>query len=98
MKIAQDQEYEGGDWWSWSVWIEAHPVELEKIEKVVWRLHPTFPEPVREVSNRKEKFRLETGGWGTFRVRAEVVMKGGAKAALSHDLKLQYPGGRPATG
>ena len=29
MKIAQDYVYEGEDYWTWSVWIDATPQELE---------------------------------------------------------------------
>lgn len=95
MKIAQDQHYEGDDWWKWSVWIDASATELDQVEKVVWRLHPTFPKPVRELTNRGEKFRLETGGWGTFRVVANVVTKDGKKETLHHELELCYPDGKP---
>jgi peptidoglycan hydrolase-like protein with peptidoglycan-binding domain len=90
MKIAQDQHYEGDDWWKWSIWIDAPADELAQIDKVVWHLHPTFPEPVRTTRNRDDKFRLETSGWGTFTVRAEV-WKGGEPIALKHELKLDYP-------
>jgi len=96
MRIAQDQRYHGEDWWQWSVWVEAPLSELERVEKVIWRLHPTFPDPVRERRNRAEKFRLETAGWGTFRVRAEVVMKDGSTEKLQHELELHYPDGTPA--
>lgn len=95
MKIAQDQHYVGKDWWDWSVWIDAPAAELERIQKVVWRLHPTFVEPVREVTTRANGFRLQTSGWGTFRVFAQVVMDDGNSVKLQHDLELYYPeGGR----
>ncbi len=96
MKIAQDQHYESQDWWRWSVWIDADAAELAKISKVVWHLHPTFPNPVQEVSNRSDKFRLKTAGWGTFRVRAEVLMLDGKKRILLHELELNYPDGNEA--
>lgn len=96
MKIAQDQHYEGQDWWKWSVWIEAPEAELNEIEKVVWQLHPTFPNPVRECTNRGENFRLATAGWGTFRVHAEVFKTNGQRLKLSHELELYYPDGKPS--
>jgi transcription initiation factor IIF auxiliary subunit len=95
MKIAQSEHYEGQDWWRWSVWIDARLDELNEVEKVIWHLHPTFPEPDREHKNREEKFKLETAGWGTFRVVADVVMKDGRKAKLQHELELRYPDGKP---
>jgi transcription initiation factor IIF auxiliary subunit len=96
MKIAQDEHYEGEDWWKWSVWIEAPDAELDAVEKVVWHLHPTFRERVQERKNRGQKFRLETAGWGTFCVRAHVIMKSGDKLDLSHELELHYPDGKPS--
>jgi transcription initiation factor IIF auxiliary subunit len=98
MKIAQDQRYEGEDWWDWSVWIDAPSDELAQVERVVWHLHPTFPDNVREHTNRHAKFRLETAGWGTFRVRADVFMKGGGTHKLVHELQLHYPKGERAPG
>lgn len=96
MRIAQAQHYEGQDWWKWSVWIDAPARELGDVQRVIWHLHPTFPDPVREHTNRDEKFRLETAGWGTFRVRAEVVTKSGETVKLQHELELHYPGGESA--
>ena len=97
MRIAQDQQYNGGDWWTWSVWIEAPSAELDNVQKVTWRLHPTFPHPVREQTNRDENFRLKTAGWGTFKVRADVTMNDGSTVKLSHELCLTYPDGKPTT-
>ena len=97
MKIAQDQRYEGNDWWSWSVWIEAPDGELQQVEKVVWKLHPTFPNPTREITTPGTKFRLETSGWGTFRVHADVVQHNGMVRTLSHELELYYPDDTPAS-
>jgi transcription initiation factor IIF auxiliary subunit len=96
MKIAQDQHYQGDDWWDWSVWIDADSAELARIDRVTWHLHPTFPQPVREQTNRGENFRLSTAGWGTFRIRADVDMNDGTKNKLSHELELYYPDGGAA--
>ena len=95
MKIAQDQQYHGGDWWTWSVWLEAPAGELDQVQKVTWRLHPTFPDPVKELTNRDEQFKLTTSGWGTFKVKADVAMKDGTVVKLHHQLELIYPDGRP---
>lgn len=95
LKIAQDQHYEGNDWWTWSVWIEAAPETLDEIAEVTWHLHPTFPKPAQTLTNRNEKFRLKTGGWGTFVVRADVAQKDGKKITLRHELCLTYEDGTP---
>lgn len=97
MRIEQDQQYEGEDWWKWSVWIEGSAPELAEVEKVIWRLHPTFSDPVRERTDPADGFRLSTAGWGTFRVTADVQMRNGTINKLQHDLELHYPrDGRPA--
>lgn len=88
-RIAQDYEYQGGDYWKWSVWIEASDEELAQIESVEYTLHPTFPDPVRVVEDRSSKFRLETAGWGVFRLYALVRLEGGSEAQLEHDLVLR---------
>jgi transcription initiation factor IIF auxiliary subunit len=95
LKIAQDQHYEGNDWWTWSVWIEGAPDALDRVEKVTWHLHPTFPQPVRTLTNRAEKFLLKTAGWGTFMIRAEVTLKTGEVLKLRHELCLTYEDGTP---
>jgi transcription initiation factor IIF auxiliary subunit len=64
-----------------------------EVDRVVWQLHPTFPGPTREKRNRAEKFRLNTAGWGVFRVRADVPMREGSVRKLHHDLELHYPDG-----
>ena len=93
--IEQSEEYAGGDWWSWAVWVDARDETLDQVDSVEWTLHPTFPNPVRKVRDRKSKFRLETGGWGVFQIVASVQMKDGQKITLRHFLKLHYPDGTP---
>lgn len=96
LKIAQDFDYKGEDWWEWWVWIEGADAELDAISQVIYTLHPTFPNPVRTIRDRRSKFRLSTGGWGTFRIRAKVVLKSGSPIELQHELVLAYPSGAPA--
>jgi transcription initiation factor IIF auxiliary subunit len=63
--------------------------ELDQIDHVIYILHPTFPNPVREVKNRSTKFRLDTAGWGVFLIRATVKQKSGKEISLTHYLKLE---------
>ena len=49
---------------------------FDKIEKVVYHLHPTFPNPDREIKNRQNYFELETVAWGQFNLSADVYFKG----------------------
>lgn len=48
---------------------------LSKVDKVVYFLHKTFRNPVREVKDRASNFELKTAAWGEFTIRAEVYLK-----------------------
>jgi transcription initiation factor IIF auxiliary subunit len=92
-KIAQEEKYIGDDCWEWAVWIEANDNALDKIDNVLYNLHYTFPEPVRIIKTRENKFKLETSGWGTFTIYARVNFKDSTVLELEHELELHYPDG-----
>ncbi|WP_165401444.1 pYEATS domain-containing protein [Herbihabitans rhizosphaerae] len=46
--------------------------DLDRVNKVVYHLHPTFYEPDRTVVDRETNFELRTAGWGMFNLTAEV--------------------------
>lgn len=48
---------------------------LADVEKVIYFLHKTFRNPVREVTSRETNFELRTAAWGEFTIRAEVYLK-----------------------
>lgn len=93
LTIAQDQKYVEGGCWEWSVWVEGTEADLDEIVEVVYKLHPTFPKPLRTVGNRATKFKLESEGWGVFPIHVKVVLKNGEPLKLKHDLELFYPDG-----
>jgi transcription initiation factor IIF auxiliary subunit len=95
MEIKQEEEYEGDDWWTWSVWLDG--VDPAAVKQVIWKLHPTFPKPSRVVTDASTKFQLKSSGWGTFIVKADVLMKDGTQKKLEHELELHYPDGKVAT-
>ena len=64
---------------------------------VEWQLHPTFPNPIRRVTNRSTNFRLDTGGWGVFMIRASAQRKDGTAEKLQHYLHLHFPYGYQET-
>jgi transcription initiation factor IIF auxiliary subunit len=97
LQIQQGSEYEGHDYWKWWVWLEGPDEELDRVETVVYHLHPTFRNPVRAVTDRASKFLLETAGWGVFKLRATLHRKDGTREQLSHELELRYPDGTPTT-
>ncbi len=89
--VAQSQKYERENWWKWSLWIEGSDEDLDRIEAVTYRLHPTFPEPIRTVTDRASKFQLRCSGWGIFLIPVEVRLKGGKSIALKHQLQFAIP-------
>ncbi len=97
LSIQQEQSYVGHDRWKWSIWVDGSPEDLDQIDHVVYILHPSFHNPVRDVSDRSTKFRLDTSGWGTFAIHAKAVRKDGQEVTLQHDLVLAYPDGTPTT-
>ena len=97
MRIRQRSKYEGDEWWSWSVELDAPRDVLARVKCVIYELHPTFPKPVRKITDRESRFRLETAGWGVFPIEARVIFKDGTEEKLKHELKLFYDDGRPNT-
>jgi hypothetical protein len=92
-RIAQDFEYVGKDYWRWSAWIEGDDAELNKVKEVVWILHPSFKRTRIATNDRNNKFRLRSAGWGTFQLKAEVLLADGDTLLLKRSLKLEYPEG-----
>ena len=89
--VKQSCEYKGQDWWEWSVWIGASDKVLDEIDYVEYKLHATFPDPVRRATNRDEKFLIESAGWGEFMIGVEISTKKGERLKRQHWLTLDYP-------
>jgi hypothetical protein len=52
---------------------------LDKIARVVYHLHSTFPNPDREITDHKRRFELRTRAWGEFNLSADVYFVGYGK-------------------
>jgi hypothetical protein len=91
ISICQDAKREGSKRWSWWVWLEPED-ELAGVERVEYKLHPTFPEPTQVRDNRNEKFELKASGWGEFMIVAELHMRDGTTELLNHWLSLEEGG------
>jgi hypothetical protein len=89
MRIAQDAKQANMTHWRWSVWLDASAEELDGVEEVVWKLHPSFSPPEVRVGNRSTAFRLKSSGWGEFEIQAEVRLKNGEKVTLRHWLRFK---------
>jgi hypothetical protein len=91
LEVRQRCDYRGQDWWEWAVWIEAADKVLDEIEYVEYSLHPTFPDPVQRVTNRKEKFLFKSAGWGEFMIGVHICTRKGEHLKRQHWLTLDYP-------
>lgn len=94
LEIKQESKYKGGKqsgWWEWSVWVDGSPAELSKVKSVTYRLHETFPQPVQVKRNRKEKFRLDSWGWGEFTIYVNIDTGEGKPITKRHYLTLEAP-------
>lgn len=81
----------GRGWWNWTVYIEGKAEDVNQIQCVEYTLHPTFPNPVREVCHRgtdPHAFPLSTAGWGTFQIQIRVFLKNGRVQMLTHYLRF----------
>ena len=86
---APDQDKDEKRYYRMRFWIDADdPGLLDGIKNVTYYLHPTFKQPVREISDRQTLFGLNTLGWGEFNLRAEVAMKDGKKFTLERYITI----------
>jgi transcription initiation factor IIF auxiliary subunit len=88
IEIKQNSSYIDDRRWNWSVWLTGPSAELDQIDHVTYTLHPTFPNPVREIHTRRGGFRLKSSGWGEFTIYIDIARKDGEILQLNHDLKL----------
>ena len=71
----------GRPYYTIKVWLDTDSSALlDRISKVVYHLHPTFPNPDREISTRSNNFELKTNGWGQFNLTANVYFKEGEQS------------------
>jgi transcription initiation factor IIF auxiliary subunit len=86
---ARPVEKEGeDDYFEWEVYLEEPDAVLDQIDHVIYRLHETFPEPIRTVTNREERFALRSRGWGEFTLGVVVVYKDGSRESQRYRLDL----------
>lgn len=88
IKIAQSSSYAGDRRWHWAVWLTGSAKALDQVDHVIYTLHPTFSNPIREIHDRKSGFRLKSNGWGEFTIYIDLVGKDGKHRQLTHELKL----------
>ena len=89
LRLMNDSEPINDSRWRWSVWVEGPASELDRVKAVRYTLHPTFPDPVRIVTDRSSKFRLESSGWGEFSIMAQLTLTDDRVESLERWIRLQ---------
>lgn len=88
ISVKQSASYAGNNRWNWAIWLTGSAAELDQIKQVTYTLHPSFPNPVRVIRAKRDGFRLQSNGWGEFRIYIDILFRDGEHTQLSHDLKL----------
>ena len=81
----------GPDYYQWRVFMDESPTVLSQVESVLYRLHPTFPNPIHLVDDPRSNFALTSQGWGEFLMRITVFLKDGLEYHTSYYLDLEKP-------
>jgi transcription initiation factor IIF auxiliary subunit len=79
----------GQEYYRLRIFMDADESErLDDVAEVTYRLHPTFRDPIRKVTDRRSNFELRTAAWGEFNMTAEIRFKGGDKLVVERYINL----------
>jgi transcription initiation factor IIF auxiliary subunit len=84
-------KYVGNGRYDWTVFVDADAATLAQIKSVEYTLDPTFPNPVRTVSKRENKFALSSSGWGVFTMYIKVSFADGKVGNYRYPLRFSKP-------
>ncbi len=88
ISIMQRTEKMSPKHWKWSVWLDGTSDELDKIQSVIYQLHSTFKNPIREISDRQSGFRIDSAGWGQFMIYITIKYHDGNEEKRKHWLQF----------
>ncbi len=77
------------DFHDWCVFVDEPQAILDQIESVEYTLDPSFPEPVRTISDRNHCFALHSSGFGGFTIKIEVLFTNGLRINTTFRLVLK---------
>jgi transcription initiation factor IIF auxiliary subunit len=87
-RLADEQVYDDGDTYQWSIFVDAESAVLDQIDAVHYELHETFHPRNRIVRDRQSQFRLTMLGWGIFEIPTTIVFKDGSKVETTYQLQF----------
>lgn len=88
IRIMQSTEKKSSRYWKWRVWLDGTSDELDEIQSVIYQLHSTFKNPIREISDRQSGFRLDSAGWGQFMIYMTIKYHDGNEEKRKHWLQF----------
>ena len=87
--VTNTARYVGNGRYTWKMYLVGSDAALNRIRYVEYTLHPSFPNPIRKVTDRNSKFSLSGNGWGEFSVGVKIISNEGSVTYLNHWLRLQ---------
>jgi transcription initiation factor IIF auxiliary subunit len=83
------------NWYEWVVFMDEPADTLKLVKAVEYRLHRSFPDPIRVIDDRDTKFALRASGWGEFSMIVIVYLMNGSEVQTQYfvDLKKPWPTG-----
>jgi len=88
IRICQSSEQVSEKHWKWSVWLDGPGDDLDKIKSVIYQLHSSFKNPLRETKDRDSGFRLDSAGWGQFMIYLTLFHHDGSSEKRHHWLRF----------
>ena len=79
---------DGAGRWDWTVFLDTDSNTLSMIRCVEYTLHPTFPDPIREICDPSNGFALKSNGWGEFEIKIKVKFKDESTKNLRYILRF----------
>lgn len=79
------------EWFEWQVFMDEPPATLETVRSVEYRLHETFPDPIRTSEDAKRQFTIESSGWGEFTIFITIYLQDGGEERTEYSLDLSRP-------
>lgn len=75
-------------WHDFKIYIANSSMNFDKIEKVIYHLHPTFENPEMEVENRDDNFGIGLTVWGEFEISADIYFTNESKKTVKEYLSF----------
>lgn len=86
---ARDLDSSEYEYYRLRIFLEAdEPSRLDEVASVTYRLHPSFKDPTRTVSDRTAGFQIRTAAWGEFNMTAEITFIGGRRLVVERYINL----------